>query len=248
MLAPDQLVTVYTRLAEWNESQGQPDLRDRFLVLAADAALHAGRSDEAERLRRRLLQVNPHHLLRPYASFVEALASPDVQSYIGELRWKYPPATAEKLLEATEAGELRRPSHVDRPIPPTVPSVDVEGPPPFVDGWDDEDEAPAVYRLRQEEQAPRPATTAPPSPRPGSGARKAAVPPPAPRPSPVPAYAPPPLPVDVEPPRPRRGPAADDVPTGAWLSTALFVLTLVAGLALAVYSVARPFLPAGWHG
>ena len=63
----ENLLRVYRELADWYERQRQPQMRDRFLVLAADAAQTAGRADEAERLRLRLLKVNPHHMLKPYA-------------------------------------------------------------------------------------------------------------------------------------------------------------------------------------
>jgi hypothetical protein len=33
---------------------------------------------------------------------------------------------------------------------------------------------------------------------------------------------------------------------GTWVSTGLFVIVLVAGLALAAYTLARPFLPKEW--
>jgi hypothetical protein len=85
---------IYEDLAQVYERQGQPKLRDWFLVLAADVAATAGWSDEAERLRLRLLSYNPHHLLKPFATFAEALKSPDIQSYIGDLRRTYPPDTA----------------------------------------------------------------------------------------------------------------------------------------------------------
>ena len=44
-------------LADWDERQGLDQLRDRFLVLAADAALSGGNAVEAERLRGRLLEL-----------------------------------------------------------------------------------------------------------------------------------------------------------------------------------------------
>ena len=47
----ENLLRVYRELADWYERQRQPQMRDRFLMLAADAALAAGRPDEAERLR-----------------------------------------------------------------------------------------------------------------------------------------------------------------------------------------------------
>src|ERR1700735_3957604 len=90
---------LYEELAVWYDRQGQAKLRDWFLVLAADAALGSGQAEHAERLRQRLLHVNPHHLLRPFGSFAEALRSPDVESYVADLRRNYPVETAEQLLQ-----------------------------------------------------------------------------------------------------------------------------------------------------
>ena len=70
-------LAVYKELADHYERQKQPAMRDRFLVLAADAAWKAGQHEEAEQLRQRLLQANPHHLLKPYSSFAQALQAPD---------------------------------------------------------------------------------------------------------------------------------------------------------------------------
>src|SRR5437588_10661186 len=89
---------VYEDLADWYDRTGQAKLRDCFLVLAADEALARGRPADAERLRNRLLQTNPHHLLKPFPSFAEALESPDVQSYVADLRRTYPPEAAATLL------------------------------------------------------------------------------------------------------------------------------------------------------
>jgi hypothetical protein len=114
MPTADQSIRVYTELATLCDRQGQPQMHDRFLVLAADAALTAGRADEAERLRQRLLQHNPHHLLKPYASFVEAMGAPDVQSYVTALRRSHPHDAAEQLLQTLrkDAGE---PMYTDEP-------------------------------------------------------------------------------------------------------------------------------------
>src|SRR5262245_38789362 len=73
MSSVDQTVRVYQDLANLYVQQGQAQMRDRFLVLAADAMHAAGRNDEAERLRGKLLQVNPHHLFKPFRSVAEAL-------------------------------------------------------------------------------------------------------------------------------------------------------------------------------
>jgi hypothetical protein len=102
MASSIRAVQVYEQLAEVEDRRGAPQMRDRYLVLAADAALTAGQADEAERLRARLLQHNPHHMLRPYASLSEALRSPDVQSYLTNLRRVCPPETAERLLQTQQ--------------------------------------------------------------------------------------------------------------------------------------------------
>ena len=86
----ENLLRIYRELADWYERQHQPQMRDRFLVLAADAALTAGRPDEAERLRLRLLKVNPHHMLKPFGSYAQALKTPDVLTYVKDLRVNYP--------------------------------------------------------------------------------------------------------------------------------------------------------------
>src|SRR5438309_138093 len=95
----EQTLLVYEDLAHWFDRQGQPKMRDWFLVLAADTALTAGQPDKAERLRGRLLHANPHHLLKPYDSFADALQATHVQDYVAELRRKYPPDAAQQLLK-----------------------------------------------------------------------------------------------------------------------------------------------------
>src|SRR5436190_2253838 len=103
MPSPDNLVVIYKELADRHERQNQPQMRDRFLVLAADAALGAGRAAEADLLLARLLRSNPHHMLRPFPSFAAAMASPDVQKYVAELRRAHPPAQAEAQFDALRA-------------------------------------------------------------------------------------------------------------------------------------------------
>src|SRR5262245_20417775 len=97
MPVTDKTVRAYEELAEGHARRQEARQRDVFLVLAADAALTLGQRDQAERLRRRLLSGNPYHLLRPYASFAEALGSPDVQHFVAELRLQFPPETAEQM-------------------------------------------------------------------------------------------------------------------------------------------------------
>jgi len=114
-----KVLQVYKQLATCYERRGQAQMRDRFLVLAADAAHASGRTDEAEQLRARLLQVNPHHLLKPYTSFAQAREAPDVETYVRSLRQNYPEDVAEDLLRAIQASEDpgSRKLQVTAPIP-----------------------------------------------------------------------------------------------------------------------------------
>jgi hypothetical protein len=105
MSSQTNVLPVYRELAECYERRGQAQMRDRFLVLAADAALAGGQAAEAERLRLRLLQANPHHMLKPYASFDQARSAPDVDTYVRNLRLNYPLEVAEGLLRALRASD-----------------------------------------------------------------------------------------------------------------------------------------------
>jgi hypothetical protein len=168
---------VYYELADWYERHSQAQMRDRFLLLAADTALSEGVPEEAERLRQRLLQHSPHHMLKPFASFAEAMRSPDVQGYINDLRHTYPPETAEQLLMSLRS-EGEPDAEPEAPSPPAVSDVPVPA-----------NHAPArtpeplkVYRVRDEGSragaSPRPAA----QPRPPASHKAA---PPAPSVKPV---------------------------------------------------------------
>ena len=227
MASADQTVKTYRELAEDYGRQGQAQMRDRFLVLAADAALSAGQEDEAERLRGRLLQHNPHHLLKPYSSFAEAMKSKDVQNYIGALRRNHPYDKVEGLLQG-----LRRTTD-------TGPGARQEP------GEGRED----LKVFRGMDAGKEPKGTPP------GGSTRPAVPvqPSPPQSPPRPSAAPEILPVSRQPypslDKLRAVVTARedrDPPSGAWVSVVLFVLMLVLGIFLASYTLLRPFLPQGW--
>jgi hypothetical protein len=221
---------VFSELAEWYERQGQASMRDRFLVLAADAALAAGLPAEAERLRQRLLQVNPHHLLKPYSSFAQAMEAPDMQAYVSDLRQNYPLETAESLLQTLR--ENGRPA----PAAPKAPGQ--------------REEQPQVFSVRQDEApaSPRPAPRrdTPAGRRPSSAI-------PLPRPEAPPPRQPPAAPtVPLARPAAAPSPPAAPLPAeqastgGAWVGSVLFGVLLLGGVAFTVWALARPLLPAGW--
>src|SRR5690349_8248393 len=118
MATPDNLVVIYKELADAHERQLRPQLRDRYLVLAADAALTAGRRVEADLLLARLLRSNPHHMLRPYTSFAQAMAAADVQNYVADLRREHPPEQAEAEFDALRAARAASPPARQAGAPP----------------------------------------------------------------------------------------------------------------------------------
>jgi hypothetical protein len=223
-------VQVYEELADTFDQQQNEALRDQFLLLAADAALSAGRADEAERLRQRLLWLNPHHSVRAYASFGEAAVAPGIHEYLDRLRQKYPPEQAEVLLESALPHAPPPPaSDVPATLPP-MPRSNLVPPTPAPPVGDA-----SIYGVRPDEPE-QPATddphplkvfrgsevseTMPPPRAPRQGERPGGRPPPR---QPVPGGAPPPRRPD-EPPNiaetmppqrlqaPRRGPAEQPPP------------------------------------
>ena len=238
---------VYKELADWYERQGQAAMRDRFLILAAEAAFSSGSPDEAERLRQRLLQGNPHHMLKPFNSFAQALQSTNIQIYIHDLQVNYPPQTAEDLLRDLKSGIVHTPSASTEGEtlmgtgPRIKPVIEMRDEPTLPLG--SATEPLKVYSLRDEPKpAAPPAPTAKqtqanrPAPRKTTTA-PAGNPPPRPRTQPIPQR--PAAPPSVPAPPPPEGAA----PAGAWLCLILFGMTVTAGIALAFYTLARPFLP-----
>ena len=245
---------VYRELADWYERQGQAAMRDRFLILAAEAAFSAGKPEEAERLRQRLLQGNPHHMLKPFSSFAQALQSTNIQIYIHDLQVNYPAETAENLLRNLRDGVP--PSGLGNstlsPVPQTAPLIEIRDEPTLPLG--STMEPLKVYPLRDDSEP-----TLPPTPpvKPTHLNRPAArKPPTVPPERPVPILAPvprsqsvparPPHPTAVATPLPPPPLAEAAAPAGAWLTLLLFGMTVTAGIALAVYTLARPFLPPQW--
>jgi hypothetical protein len=252
MPSVDQTVRVYQDLANFYVQQGQAQMRDRFLVLAAEAMYSAGRTDEAERLRGRLLQVNPHHLFKPFASLSEAMKSTDVKNYLEGLRRTYPPDKAAHLLESLRSGKEEPAAH--RASGENARHTKAGGVP----------ETPAepikVFRVKEDEEPP-PTPVLPEKgnrafPRVAGKDRPQPAPEPVVRPpAPIPAARPvstahvpsaPPIWPEVNPPSPwqPRTPEPDrpETAAGAWIGATLFWLLLAASLALAVYALAKPLL------
>jgi hypothetical protein len=167
---PHASLLVYKALAEHYERAGPAAMRDRFLVLSADSARAAGLDDEAERLRTQLLQLNPHHLLRPFRSFAQAMETPDVQTYVRDLRQSYPPSKAEALLRDVRGDESPKPRAEAKPraegqSPPVVtPVYSVRDEPPRAAAPAAEPAQPARPAARPTPVAARPPRTLPAHP------------------------------------------------------------------------------------
>jgi hypothetical protein len=239
-------VDLYRQLAEEHQRLNHPQERDRFLLLAADAALTAGQGDEAERLRKALLAQNPHHLLKPYSSLAEALKSSDIQAYIQQLRKSYPRERAAALLQELRKTQPGGPKKEEDFILP-LDSDKRDGKEPFTFAAE-----PAATKkpLRSKEAGSMPEPQEPSKP---SGAPLPSWRAPTSSPAPAPAAAPNIFKVRDEPtpaPRPKsiRTPAPlpeepAESPSGAWVSTFLTAVAFLAALALLIYTIGAPFLP-----
>jgi hypothetical protein len=226
-------VQVYADLADWEQRHGSPQARDRFLILAADAALTAGLHDEAERFRDRLLETNPHHLLRPYPSLAEAMKSSDVYGYIADLRGTYPLEEAEKLLAAVQ-GDRGAPVSSSPSPAPTHPPLPELPPPSAVLGGSAAAESTNPFAPEAPAHSP---TDEPPL---FASLRQSAEPPTRTTPLPPPDTAPSPEASTT----PEEEEEAEESASGIGVifSDTLFFVLLVAGLVLAGYTLARPFL------
>jgi hypothetical protein len=217
MEAQDTLPQVYRELADWYDRRGEPSMRDRFFVLGIDAAQRVGRHEEAEKMRHRLLQVNPHHMLRPFASFGEASQAADVQTYLRDLRMNYPSEVALELLRSLRANAHRLAPEVARAEAESNATLDPfkshAGPNP----------APNGQRATAKPAAPIPFRSEPELKRPLAKGAKCSPPDPSPR----------------QTPRSHN----QTQPSGRWFGMVLFVVLFFAGMALAGYVAVRPFVP-----
>src|SRR5262245_61258399 len=103
-------------------------MRDRFLLLTAASLLSSGQKEEAEKVRVRLLELNPSHLLKPFPSLAGALKSRDVRDYIEGLKRSYSPQAAGQLLDSMRQGEAA-PAQAKPPAPlpasqPVLPALE----------------------------------------------------------------------------------------------------------------------------
>lgn len=250
METPSDLRQVYRELADNYERLGQSQFRDRFLVLAASASFSAGDVAAAESYRQRLLRTNPHHLLKPYASFAQAMETTDIQLYIRDLQQNYPADVAQGLLNSQSQVVA---SPAEQLVPVTAPEINFNGSPDLLmedDGNNGADSL-KIYSLSKEEPSSavpptlptleplRPITSIPPR-----RSKPPRVNPPAAGPQPVQRPTQQALWL-MSTPRPERAThkrrEQEAELAGAWLPALLFGVLGVVGIALAFYTLIQPF-------
>jgi hypothetical protein len=247
MFTSDETVQVYRDLADYHERQGLDQLRDRFLVLAAAAAQKAGQSDEAERLRQRLLKSNEYHLLRSFPSMAQAMSSPDVQNYVEDLRQEYPLRAAEDLLASVRgpvippspSSMLSTPRRSTRALPPTAPVIDLDNPSEKLKVFSGQEDADVPILPAWNDPPPR--KTSFPSARPSKLLSSAA----SARPATIPVKR---LTVHEPPAELRRRTVVvaeepEEIGGGRWVGLVLFVLVLAGALYLLGVTLVQPFMP-----
>lgn len=95
----DRATLIYVRLARLSFASGQVLQRDRFLVLAGIAALHAGLMPIADRCQALIRKRNPKHLFSQYDCAADAARDPDFQQFFARVEAQCPLEVAENLLQ-----------------------------------------------------------------------------------------------------------------------------------------------------
>ncbi len=117
---------LYQQVADAYHAQGKYQERDRFLVLALDAAQTVGQSNLAEQIRLKLLELNPNHLIKPYPHCQAALQAQNFVTYLTQLRKNFPPVKAQSLLKELGgvAPTRRKPTMLAEPSFPMADPVE----------------------------------------------------------------------------------------------------------------------------
>lgn len=123
---------LYQQIAEAYQAQAKYQERDRFLVLALDAAQNSGQSATAEQIRQRLLELNPNHLIKPYNNCAAAMQAPNFIAYVSQLRKNFPAAKAHALLQELGGAVPSKPKRTmladSTTFPTAIPAEDPKTP------------------------------------------------------------------------------------------------------------------------
>lgn len=100
MSTPAHLLGLYLHLADASQRRGQPQVRDRLLVIAGTIAARMELPEADVHCRRIVLAHNPQHLVRRWPSFAAALGDSDFLHFLKQLQRRYPQEKAEQMLLA----------------------------------------------------------------------------------------------------------------------------------------------------
>ena len=89
---------IYVQLAVISDHKQQPQVRDRFLLLAGVEACRAGWPEVAASCRQRLLAANPSHQVKRHPTMAVALRNEDFQQLVVHWERYCPFEKAEALL------------------------------------------------------------------------------------------------------------------------------------------------------
>ena len=92
------LLAIYLHLARASALRRRPLVTDRLLVLAAVTALHAALPPIAACCRAKVLAHNKHHLIGKWDSVADAVADEEFETFLQQLKRRYPPEKAEQML------------------------------------------------------------------------------------------------------------------------------------------------------
>jgi hypothetical protein len=99
MSEPVDLLGLYLHLARASRQRMRPHVADRLLIIAGTIAARMKLPDIAAYCRRLVLDHNPNHLLRRWATFDAALRDDDFLPFLRVQQRRYPQERAERLLQ-----------------------------------------------------------------------------------------------------------------------------------------------------
>jgi hypothetical protein len=96
---PIDLLAMYLHLARASELRRRPHVRDRLLVVSASIAERCRLHRIAAYCRHRVLENNPHHLIRRWPTIAVALDESDFLHFLKQLQRRYPQEKAEQMVQ-----------------------------------------------------------------------------------------------------------------------------------------------------
>lgn len=99
---PDHVdrLAMYLHLSRASEARRRMHVRDRLLVIAAVLASRNELPRIAAYCRQRILEHNPHHLIKRWDTVFEAAGDPEFAHFLRHIERRYPPENAEGMMQS----------------------------------------------------------------------------------------------------------------------------------------------------